>query len=191
MCSVERNPKHMMESLFPSKNVKSTHQTKRNHLCMNQIHSHSTNTKLGKEQMEYKETHFGGPKTSSLAPGCLLRRGKRKEKAGLLVSLNTFHWQDSYKHKSTGRSRRHCLWRGYVLDLEKWSWQTYLWGKNGDPDIKSGLVDTGEKGAGEQMEREALKHTHSTGSSAWCSAMTWRLRREGVCVYIQLIHDAA
>ena len=75
----------MVESLFPSKNVKCTHQAKRNHLCMNWIHSHLTNAELGKEQMEYKEAAFGGLKTSSLAPGCLLRRGKRKEKAGLLV----------------------------------------------------------------------------------------------------------
>lgn len=52
---------------------------------MNWIHSHLTNAELGKEQMEYKEAAFGGLKTSSLAPGCLLRRGKRKEKAGLLV----------------------------------------------------------------------------------------------------------
>lgn len=104
----------MVESLFPSKNVKSTHQTKRNHLCMNQIHSHSTNAKLSKEQIEYKETHFGGPKTSSLAPGCLRRRGKRKEKAGLLVSLNTFHWQDlsALKHREEQKTqsvKRMCI----------------------------------------------------------------------------------
>ena len=35
-------------------------------------------------------------------------------------------------------------------------------------------MDTGEKGVGEQMEREALKHIHYTGSSAPCSEMTWR-----------------
>ena len=45
--------------------------------------------------------------------------------------------------------------------------------------IKSGLMDTVEKGVGQQMEREALKHTRYTGTSARCSETTWRGGMEG------------
>lgn len=62
-------------------------------------------------------------------------------------------------------------------------------------------MDTVEKGVGQQMEREALKHMRYAGTSARCSEMTWRggmeggsggrLRREGIYVYTQLIPDVA
>ena len=76
----------------------------------------------------------------------------------------------------------------YIWDLERWYWWTYLQGKNGDTDVENGLVDTVWEGVSGTNGESSIdvytllcgkwivgeKLLYNTGTSVWCSVMTWK-----------------
>ena len=97
-------------------------------------------------------------------------------------------------------------------NLKKWYWWTYLQGRNKDADIENGLVDTVQGGAG-GTNWESSTETHTllcikqmaSGNCwitqraqpdapsqprgvGWGEGVRGRFKREGMCVYLRLIH---
>jgi len=101
------------------------------------------------------------------------------------------------------RKRKISYSNSYIRNLEKWYWRIYLQGKNRETDIENRLMDMGR---GQErvrcMERVTWKLTlpyvkqivsgnllYSSGNKqGLCINLGGRFKREGIYVYLWLIH---
>ena len=115
-----------------------------------------------------------------------------------------------YRVEKVRREKQISHIKAYIWNLEKRYWWTYLQGRNRDTGIENRFLGTAGEGEG-GTNQESIIETYIllyvkqlvgscciTGSSALCSVTTqrggmgseerWRLKREGACVYLWLIH---